>query len=248
MERRFNGFILSVCAMIAFLGCCLTPPTAFGGPLRINLSNGTSLEVPYYWEENGEIKFEMPGGVAGIPKTSVRSVQEIIALREFDPEEMVESNSVDSANDREQILLELAEKQNPSSTRFEKIDPDESLALFDKMSPKESSVPGERIYGPMFSKQGDFTELVRLKGNGLMLVMQNILTSRDELNDRRFSLVLYDSEGNILQTRPCDLYKLDVDPKTMKRLGIRGKLFSVIATIKPDPRISRYEISSARRY
>jgi hypothetical protein len=118
--------------------------------------------------------------------------------------------------------------------------------LLDALGSKNPSKPAERIYGPIFSRQGDFTELVRLEGNGLMLVMQNILTSREELKDRKFSLTLYDSEGHVLQKQPCDLYKLDVDPKMMKKLGLRGHLFSVIANIKPDSRISRYEISVLR--
>jgi hypothetical protein len=112
-----------LCAAFVFFCCWLKASPVLCGPLRINLSNGTSLEVPYYWEENGEIKFEMPGGVAGIPKAYVTSVQEIVTMREFDPEVLVESNSESSTNNREQTLLELAEKQNPSPPAFEKIGP-----------------------------------------------------------------------------------------------------------------------------
>lgn len=235
-----------LCAAFVFSCCWLKASPVLCGPLRINLSNGTSLEVPYYWEENGEIKFEMPGGVAGIPKAYVTSVQEIVTAREFDPEVLVETNSESSTSNREQALLELAEKQNPSPPSFEKIGPEESLVLLDTLSSKNPYKSAERIYGPIFSRQGDFTELVRLRGNGIMLVMQNILTSREELKDRKFSLTLYDSEGHVLQRQPCDLYKLEVDPNMMKKLGLRGHLFSVIANIKPDSRISRYEISVLR--
>ena len=246
MKLQPTRFTPYLCAAFVFFCCWMRTSPVYCGPLRINLTNGTSLEVPYYWEENGEIKFEMPGGVAGIPKAYVKSVQEIVTMREFDPEVLVESTSESSTNNRQQMLLELAEKQTPSPPAFEKIGPEESLALLDAFGSKSPTAADERIYGPMFSSQGDFTDLVRLKGDGLMLVMQNILTSRKELNDRRFSLTLYDSEGHVLQRQPCDLYKLDVDPSTMKKLGLRGHLFSVIATIKPDARISRYEISVLR--
>lgn len=247
MKYRLVRRIPCLFAALIFFSCCWMKASAvFGGPLRINLSDGTSLEVPYYWEEKGEIKFEMPGGVAGIPKAYVRSVQEIVTMREFDPEVLVESASGSPSNKREQMLLELAEKQTPSPPAFEKIGPEASLALLDTLGSRNPSVSAERIHGPMFSRQGDFTELVRLKGDGLMLVMQNILTSREELSDRRFSLTLYDSEGHVLQRQPCDLYRLEVDAKTMKKLGLRGHLFSVIANIKPDSRISRYEISVLR--
>jgi len=226
--------------ILAFI---ITSP-ALGGPLRINLSNGTSIEVPYYWEENGEIKFEMPGGVAGIPKGYVSSVQEIVSMREFDPEVLVESKIARSSNEREKTLMEIVGQRTPTLSGFEKVLPEESLLLLDKIGPRNIPAPSEQIHGPMFSNQGDFTELVRLKGNGLMLVMQNVVTSRTQLNDRKFSLTLYDSEGNILQRQPCDVYEVNVDSKTLKKLGIRGHLFSIIATIKPDTRISRYEISA----
>ena len=85
MKRPTKGISVYFWAVVVFCTCSMLSSTALGGPLRINLSNGTSIEVPYYWEEGGEIKFEMPGGVAGIPKAYVTSVQEIIAMREFDP-------------------------------------------------------------------------------------------------------------------------------------------------------------------
>ncbi len=223
--------------------CAVLPSAALGGPLRINLSNGTSIEVPYYWEENGEIKFEMPGGVAGIPKTHVTSVQEIVTMREFDPEVMVQSDG----DERTKTLAEIVHKETPAPPHLERVSPEQSILLLEKLATTQSHQTGEQIRGPIFSNQGDFTDLVRLKGDGLLLVMQNILSSRDELKNRRFLLSLYDAEGNVLQRQACDVYKLDLDAKTMKKLGIRGHLFAVMATIKPNPRISRYEISAARQ-
>jgi hypothetical protein len=246
MKQSFsNSYTFCLTALLLCI-CWLKPSHTSAGPLRINLSNGTAVEVPYYWEEKGEIKFEMPGGVAGIPKSYVTSVQEIVAMREFDPEVLIESKSATSTNPREQMLVELVEQQAPSRPAFEKLSPEESLALIDQLGSKASVRSGERIHGPKIAKQGDFAELVRMRGNELMLVMQNVVTSRDEMKNTRFSLTLYDSEGNVLQTQPCELYKVDIDVKTMKNLGIRGHLFSVIATIKPDSRISRYEIWVAR--
>ncbi len=247
MKLKVRGTSAYFWAIVVFWCCPMVASTTLGGPLRINLSNGTSIEVPYYWEEGGEIKFEMPGGVAGISKAYVTSVQEIIAMREFDPEVMVEYNSANSGNEREKMLAELVEKETPTPPDFEKIGPEKSIVLLDNLAVKQSSQQTEQIHGPMFSKQGDFTDLVRLKGNGLLLVMQNILSSRDALNDRQFLLTLYDSEGNVIQRKSCDVYKVEMDAKTMKKLGVRGHLFSVMATIKPNPRISRYEISASGR-
>lgn len=247
MKRPTKGISVYFWAVVVFCTCSMLSSTALGGPLRINLSNGTSIEVPYYWEEGGEIKFEMPGGVAGIPKAYVTSVQEIIAMREFDPEFMVESNAANSGDEREKMLAELVEKETPRPPDFEKLGPEKSIVLLDNMALTQSSQPTEQIHGPMFSKQGDFTDLVRLKGNGLLVVMQNVLSSRDELTNSRFLLTLYDSEGKVIQRKSCDVYKVEMDAKMKKKLGIRGHLFSVMATVKPNPRISRYEISAPRR-
>jgi hypothetical protein len=245
MNQRFRNTYGCCLAVLVVCFCWLKPCPTHAGPLRINLSNGTAVEVPYYWEEKGEIKFEMPGGVAGIPKSYVTSVQEIVTMREFDPEVLVESKKLNTSNPREQMLVELVEQQRPP-TAFEKLSPEESLGLIDKLGSKDSVPSGERIFGPKLAKHGDFAELVRMQGNEVMLVMQNIVTSRDELKNTRFSLILYDYEGNVLQTQPCELYEVDVDNRTKKNLGIQGHLFTVIASIKPDSRISRYEISVLR--
>ncbi|MDY0038962.1 MAG: hypothetical protein RBS57_01525, partial [Desulforhabdus sp.] len=191
MKHWLTKCIHLFCTALVFSCCWMKASDALGGPLRINLTDGKSVEVPYYWEEKGEIKFEMPGGVAGIPKAYVRSVQEIVTTREFDPEVMLESTSESSTSNRDQVLLDLAEKHIPSPSSLEKISSEASLALLDTLNVRDPSVSAERIHGPIFSRQGDFTELVRLKGDGLMLMMQNILTSREELSNRRFSLTLY---------------------------------------------------------
>jgi len=238
----------ALCSAVAsFLLLLLTTSPALGGPLRINLSNGTSIEVPYYWEEGGEIKFEMPGGVAGIPKASVSSIQEIVTTREFDPEVLVESGAGAAAGERQKVLQELVAKKGPAAAGLEKVPPEESITLLSKLSTRNVPASSERIHGPMFANQGDFTDLVRLRGDEVMLVMQNVVTSRSQLKDRRFMLSLFDAEGNVLQRQPCDVFEVNLDNKTLKKLGIRGHLFSIIATIKPDARISRYEITALQR-
>ena len=62
-------------------GICFTlvlgVPSGWAGSLRLKMTDGNALEVPYYWEERGEVKFEVPGGVAGVPKAQIASVQEV---------------------------------------------------------------------------------------------------------------------------------------------------------------------------
>jgi len=35
---------------------------------------------------------------------------------------------------------------------------------------------------------------------------------------------------------------MDVDKKTLRKMGISGHLYTIVATVKPDPKIRRYEI------
>lgn len=246
MQHRFYESALRS-ATASFLLLLMIASSAFGGPLRINLTDGASVEVPYYWEQGGEIKFEMPGGIAGIPKAAVGSIEEIVATREFDPQVLVESGSGGAAGEREKALRELVAKKNATPGGYTKVSPEESNMLLNKTSTGHNSAFSERIHGPMFANHGDFTDLVRLRGEQAMLVMQNIVTSRSQLQDRKFVLSLYDAEGNILQKQPCTVLEVNVDNKTLKELGIHGHLFAVIAGVKPDARISRYEITTLQR-
>ena len=64
MKRSLGRvFLRSVGFGICFV-LILGTPLTWGGSLRLKMTDGTSVEVPYYWEEGGEVKFEIPGGVA----------------------------------------------------------------------------------------------------------------------------------------------------------------------------------------
>jgi hypothetical protein len=209
--------------------------------------DGTSLEVPYYWEENEELKFEIAGGVAGIPKTQVASVQEVLTAKEFDPEVLINAPEENLSQNHVKILQELVSNKDLQSKSFEKLDPDESLrVLAMSHSAKGSGRPSEKIHGPLFSFEGDFAELVR-DSDGVMLVIRNIINSPVSLKDREFVVTLYDTEGNVLQKKNCELYELDVNRQTMQKLNFRGRLFAAVARIKPDTSIKRYEITAAQK-
>ena len=83
--RRVAVTLKSLMAAI-FFAMTFIPSISWCGLLRINMGDGSSIEVPYFWEESGEVKFEFAGGVVGIPKTQVTSIQEILTAKEFDPE------------------------------------------------------------------------------------------------------------------------------------------------------------------
>ncbi len=224
-------------------------PCAWSGLLRINFSDGKFVEVPYYWEEGGEVKFEFAGGVAGFPKNQVTSVQEILAAKEFDPAVLLEPPGEAPATGPGKKLRDLIANQPLSGPAYEKLDLDQSLQILqsDNLVKRGAVTSDEVLHGPLFNLEASSAQLVRIKGDGVLLVMQNLLSSRTDLRNHNFTLVSYSGEGDVLQRAPCELYEIAIDRKTQKNLEISGHLFSVTSTMKPDPRIKRFEIVAFRR-
>lgn len=222
---------------------------AWGGSLRITMNDGTFVDVPYYWEEGGDIKFEIAGGVAGVPKSQVASINEVITAGEFDPEVLVESTEGIRGAEERKRLQDLIVNKVPLFESAEKLSTEESLQLLRlrESAVKESGVQSERIYAPLFNLEEEFAELVRPREGSTMLVIRNILSSRTDLKNQRFTAAFYDGEGNLLQKKPCEVQELDVDQKTLRKMGMRGRLFSVTASVRPDPNIKRYEITAVHQ-
>jgi hypothetical protein len=238
-------------SLLVFLvfSLALIPSIVWSGLLRISMSDGSVIEVPYFWEENGEVKFEFAGGVAGIPRAQVTSIQEILTAKEFDPEVLLETPKEATEVVHTKKLQEFIANQLPSPPSHEKLNPEQSLAILqsENFTKKKAGSPNEVLFGPLFNLEASTAELVRIHGGGVLLVMQNILSSRKDLRNHAFTLVAYDAEGNALQRKPCEVNELAVDRKTQKNLEIPGHIFSVTATVRPDPKIKRFEIVSARR-
>jgi hypothetical protein len=212
------------------------------------MNDGTNVEVPYYWEEGGEVKFEIPGGVAGVPKSEVKMVQEVIAAREFDPQVLLEAPKESFSPDQREILENLLAAKSGPGAAAEKVDTEEGLRMLKEARSSKTGAGAsiERVYAPKSQLEGNFSELVMSDGRELVLVMRNVLSSRADLKNQRFMLTLYDAEGNVMQQKPCELRALDADNKTLKDLAVRGHLFSVVANVKPDPKIKRYEITAVQ--
>jgi hypothetical protein len=240
---------LNALAVFFFFSLTLVPVSVWGGLLRINMNDGSSLEVPYFWEESGEVKFEFAGGVAGIPKGQVTSIQEILTAKEFDPEVLLETPKETTEIDHAKKLQEFIATQRPSIPGYEKLTPEQSLELLqsENLTKRKTGSSHEVLFGPLFNLEASSAELVRIRGGGILLVMQNILSSRGDLRTHAFTLVAYDAEGNVLQRKPCEIHELTIDRKAQKNLEMPGHVFSVTATIRPDPAIKRFEIVSARR-
>lgn len=249
MKLRPVAGIFCFLALTIFPPLDVSSPPAWAGSLRLTMNDGTSVQVPYYWEADGEVKFEVPGGIAGIPKDQVQSIQEVITSKEFDPEAIVEAPDKTSVTDPKKMLRDLVAAKMPLKSSSEKLTPDEGMRLIQahNATAKKTDSGRDRTYGPAFNVEGDFSEFVKVEGNDVMVVVRNVLSSRKDLKNQNFALSLYDGEGNILEQKPCELREIDVDKKTLKNMGLRGHLYTVVATVKPDPKIRRYEIVTLQR-
>lgn len=245
-HRRLNrSLAMSILSGVLALWLCLD---AHAGNLKIAMADGTSLQVPFCWEEAGQIKFEIAGGVVGIPKGNVTSIQEIITAGELDPATLRQGAAPPQDVGKNRMLQSLASAQAGSRAGYRALTPEEAERL---MELKEKQGTGRdakniRLIASVYREQADFSDLVQLQGNGLYMVVKHILSTQEKLRQPRFSLHLYDGEGILLQRKPCDIQELSVDKKTLRQLGISGTLFSVAAMIKPDPRIKRYEITASQ--
>lgn len=249
MKRSLGRvFLKSVGFGICFV-LILGTPLTWGGSLRLKMTDGTSVEVPYYWEEGGEFKFEIPGGVAGVPKVQVASVQEVVVAREFDPEAALSGPPEADSKSGQRRALEalLTAKASGAAIPSEKLAPEESLQLL-RLSRGTGGTRGkEKVHGALYEVEADFSELVKAPGDSLMIEMRKVVSSRNDLSRNGFMLNLYDGEGNIIQRQNCQVNELDLDKKELKQLGLRGRVFSLMASVRPDDKIKRYEIIVDRR-
>jgi hypothetical protein len=240
-HHLMNTLVLAVIILLA-----ATVPQVHAANLRIIMVDGTSLEVPYCWEEAGQIKFELAGGTAGIPRSSVASIQEIVTAGEFAPDVMVKSTASARATDKSKAIETIVEKQLPTKATYRTLTQEEIAQLMAARPQAElkDTTKELRIHSATVSQQADLTDLAQVQGNGAVLVMKQIMSTRDNVRTKRFTLNLYDAQGSIIERRPCEIVELSVDKKTLRQLGISGSLFSVMAVVRPDAKIKRYEITS----
>lgn len=252
MVHAFNRRnLLSILAMICVVGLAVLTPQVHAANLRIMMVDGTSLEVPFCWEEEGQIRFEMPGGTAGIPKANIASIQEIVTAGEFSPDVMVKATTAARATEKNRALVDIVDKQTTAKPGYRALSPEEAAQLLELKAREglpTDSAKGIRIYTTTISPQADFSDLAQVQGDGatpIMLVKQ-IISTRENVHSKRFNLNLYDAQGNVIERKPCELSELTVDKKTLRQLGISGSLFAVTATVRMNPKIKRYEITSAQ--
>lgn len=244
MGHRFLKKFLAVCSLWALVAVCFAA-VAWSGPLRLIMKDGTSVEVPYYWLTDGEYKFDVPGGVAGIPRSQVTSVQEVLESKEFDPDLLMQSAAETSSADQRKLVQDLLSSKSPGAIR-ESGDPEEGLKRLKTAATKEGGADQPKVHAQNYVVEKSLPFISDEPG-GPVLVIQELMSSNVDLRGREFSIVLYDSEGNVLSRKPCEVYPLTLDQDAQKKLQVKSRIYLVRASIKPDPNIKRYEIASALR-
>ncbi|MBZ4660559.1 MAG: hypothetical protein JG766_2482 [Desulfacinum sp.] len=226
--------------------CLAGAAHAEAATFRITFKDGNRVEVPYCWEKGATIFFEIPGGVAGIPKTQIARIEEVLASREMSLDQTVNRADlyVDGGPKEEEAMVQLIRQAVPQAD-LEALSPEEAALLLGGTDGSRAAPASVRLYRTTVHPKGDFSEWMRLKNDGAVLVVQYLLSGSDDLLSRRFHVLLYDGSDRLLRKEPCQVQELEIPKKLAAKLGLRDKLFLVVATLQPDPKVRRYELASA---
>jgi len=211
------------------------------GPMKLVMTDGTSVEVPYYWVSGGEYRFDIPGGVAGIPRAQVASIQEILQAKEFDPDVLMQNAAESSYRRPAPLIQNLIASKSPGA-RCDLIDPEEGLKRLKEGSAQEASADEPKIQGRRFNLEKSLP-VVCEEGGGPALVIQELLSSNSDVRGREFSLILYDSEGNVISRKACESIPSSTTRCPEEAPG-KGQVYLVVGGIKPDPKIKRSRSAS----
>jgi hypothetical protein len=245
VSRCFGRF--SAGSGFLFLVIFFAFTSAGAASMKLHMADGTSIEVPYYWISGEEIKFDIAGGVAGIPRSQVVSVEEILEAREFDPTVILESAQA-TPGDQKQLIEKLVSEKVKSPVRGV-TETGEALEKY-RSAAETGTTAGQggkpvSLFSVKFGVQKALPVMCD-EPSGPVLYFQDIVGGRDEAKLPDFNLVLYDGEGKVLQKKQCEVYPLSLDNDLAKKLQLKGKLFLVRAGVKPDSKIKRYEIAAGR--
>ncbi len=244
MAIRFREKFLVVCSLCALLTVVFAA-AAWSGPLRLIMKDGTSIEVSYYWLAGGEYKFDIPGGIAGVPASQVTSVQELVESKEFDPDALMQGAAETTSAEDRKLIQDLISSNSPGAMR-ETETPEHGLERLKKASSKENSADKPKINAKNYTIVKSIPFISDEPG-GPVLVIQELLSSNVDLKGNEFTIVLYDSDGNVLSRKPCEVYPLTLGQKEQKKLRVKSRVYLVRASITPDPKIKRFEIASTQR-
>lgn len=221
---------------------------AWAAKIRITLTDGNRVEVPYCWEAKETVFFEIPGGVAGIPKNQVRSIQEIVAGSEiaYDTAASRIRTAVVAEPEQQKAWVGLLKEGPLAGAAAEPLTSEELAQILSTTVPSKEPREAVKLYRTGYSPKGDLAQWMRVQKNGAVLIVKYLVNMQEDLQGRQFELILYDGHDRIVQKQPCWVQPVEVPEKLATKLGLQGRLYAVVSTIKPDPEIRRYELAATR--
>jgi len=261
VARRLG--ILLVAALI-FLG---SVPLLWAGQLEITLADNRKIVTPYCWEENGEIKFPMPGGVAGVDKTSVVSIREVVSSGEVVISEMarVEESKKTSESEEPDVLIDLGTKrrrkkdakieflqkalaqQDPYAKEIKPLSTSELDMVEDKclLTSKEEI---QKFFVANLQTAVEKNEIVRKIDKGYVIVLRNVIDTPYGDIDAKPILTLYDEEGKVISEVPAQLVDLKIPREKAIKYGLDEKMKAVVSVFPLNCEVRRYEVSFVYNY
>ncbi len=253
--------------LVAILVSIGSVPQLWAGQLEITLMDNRKIVTPYCWEENGEIKFPMPGGVAGIDKTNVISIREVVSSGEVVISEMarLEETKKNKEPEESSLLVDLGTKQrkpkNPKAEFLKKTlsqqDPYAreikplSTSELDTVEEKCILTNKEEIqkfFVANLKTAVEKNEIVRKIDKGYVIVLRNIIdTPYGDINAKPI-LTLYDQDGNVISEVPAQLIDLKIPKEKAIKYGLDEKVKAVVSVFPLNCDVRRYEVSFVYNY
>ncbi len=251
-------------AAIVLLGSI---PVLWAGQLEITLADNRKIVTPYCWEENGEIKFPMPGGVAGVDKTSVVSIREVVSSGEVVISEMarVDESEKGKKTEASDILIDLGRKhrrkkdarveylrkalaqQDPYAKEIKPLSTNELDMVEEKciLSNKEEI---QKFFVANLQTAAEKNEIVKKIDKGYVIVLRNIVDMPYGDVDGKPILTLYDHDGNVISEVPAQLVDLKIPREKAIKYGLDENVKAVVSVFPLNCDVSRYEVSFAYNY
>ncbi len=256
--------VILLTAALVLLGSI---PVLWAGQLEITLADNRKIVTPYCWEENGEIKFPMPGGVAGVDKTSVVSIREVVSSGEVVISEMarVEEGKKGEKSGESDVLIDLGRKrrrkkdaraeflkrtlakQDPYAKEIKPLSTAELDTVEEKciLSNKEEI---QKFFVANLQTAAQKNEIVRKIDKGYVIVLRNIVDMPYGELDGKPILTLYDRDGNVISEVPAQLVDLKIPREKAIKYGLNEDMKAVVSVFPLNCDVSRYEVSFVYNY
>ncbi len=242
-------------------------PLLLAGQLEITLADNRKIVTPYCWEEGGEIKFPMPGGVAGVDKSSVVSIREVVSSGEVVISEMarVKDSSEFKKPEENGLLVSLGKKrrkakdakieflkkelaqQDPYAREIKPLSASELDMVEEKciLTNKEEI---QKFFVANLRTAVEKNEIVRKIDKGYVIVLRNVIDTPYGEIDAKPVLTLYDQDGNIISEVPAQLVDLKIPREKAIKYGLDEKVKAVVSVFPLNCDVRRYEVSFVYNY